>query len=62
MYKKIDVYVNGEYKFSSQKYRSCKELKDHIRAVKRIYIESIPSYWLDVCDYDKLIVRYAKGN
>lgn len=58
MYKKINVYVNGEYKFSSSKYRTCKELKNHIRAVKRIYIE--PHGYLDVCDYDKLIVRYAK--
>lgn len=60
MYKKINVYVNGKYEFSTNKFRSCKEVKDHIRAVKRVYIESIPSRWLEVCDYDKLVVRYAK--
>ena len=60
MYKKIDVYVNGSYEFSTNRYRTCKELKDHIRAVKRIYIESIPARWLEVCDYDKLRCRYAK--
>ena len=58
MYKKIDVYVNGEYKFSSNQYRTCKELKNRIRADKRIFIA--PHGYIDVCDYDKLVVRYAK--
>lgn len=60
MYKKIDVYVNGEYKFSINKYRTCNELKDHIRAVKHIEIASIPTKYLTVNDYDKLSCRYAK--
>ena len=60
MYKKIDVYVNGKYEFSTNKYPSCKALKDHIRAVKHIEIASIPTKYLTVNDYDKLICRYAK--
>lgn len=60
MYKKIDVYVNGKYEFSTNKYPSCKALKDHIRAVKHIEIASIPTKYLTVYDYDKLNCRYAK--
>lgn len=60
MYKKIDVYVNGKYEFSTIKYPSCKALKDHIRAVKHIEIASIPTKYLTINDYDKLSCRYAK--
>lgn len=59
MYKKIDVYVNGSYEFSTNRYRTCKELKDHIRAVKHITIANIHTKYLTVNDYDKLSCRYA---
>ena len=60
MYRKIDVYVNGEYKFSSNRYPTCKALKDHIRAVKHIEVASVPEpYYVTVNDYDKLVCRYA---
>lgn len=60
MYKKIDVYVNGVYQFSTKAYKNCKELKARIRADKKIFIASIPNQVIEVCDYDKLVVRYAK--
>lgn len=60
MYKKIDVYVNGEYQCSTKQYRNCKELKQRIRADKKLFIASIPNKVIEVCDYDKLICRYAK--
>ena len=60
MYKKIDVYVNGKYEFSTNKYRSCKELKNHIRAINHLSIAIPGGYrYLTVYDYDKLSVRYA---
>lgn len=60
MYKKIDVYINGIYQFSTKAYRTCKELKQRIRADKRIFIASIPDKVIDVYDYDKITCRYAK--
>lgn len=61
MYKKIDVYVNGVYQFSTKAYKTCQELKKHIREVKHIEIASVPKpRYLTVYDYDKLICRYAK--
>ena len=58
MYKKIDVYVNGEYKFSTNKYKTCSQLRNHIRAVKHIIING--NEHLTIYDYDKLRVCYAK--
>lgn len=61
MYKKIKVYVNGEYKFSTHKFPTCKACKDYIRAIKHLEIESIPTNeFLTVNDYDELRVEYAK--
>ena len=60
MHRKIDVYVNGEYQFSTNRYASCKECKDYIRAVKHLEIMSIPPRYLTVNDYDKLKVVYSK--
>ena len=60
MYKKIDVYVNGKYEYSTNMWRTCKELKEHIRAIKHIEIASMPTKYLTVNDYDKLSCRYAK--
>jgi ATP-dependent helicase/DNAse subunit B len=61
MYKKIDVFVNGLYEFSTTHYPTIEALKKHIREVKHIEIASIPKpRYLTVYDYDKLICRYAK--
>jgi len=60
MYKKIDVYINGVYQFSSNRYKTCKELKNHIRAVKHIQVASMPIKFITVYDYDKVVCRYAK--
>lgn len=61
MYRKIDVFINGEYAFSSNSYRTCKELKNHIREVKHIEVASVPkNKYIIVNDYDKLVVKYGK--
>lgn len=52
---KIRVYVNGEYQFTTTRYRNTKELRSHIRAVKHIQVAGIPNpIYLTVYDYDKL--------
>lgn len=61
MYKKIDVYINGVYKFSTNKYKTCKEVVNHVRGVKHIGIASVPNdIYLTVYDYDKIVARYSK--
>ena len=58
MYKKLDVYVNGKYEFSTNRYRTPRELRNDIRAVKHLEIASVPNTkYLTVYDYDKIVVR-----
>jgi hypothetical protein len=59
MYKKIDIYVNGKYEFSTNRYKSCKEAIKEIRATKHITIASIPDRYLTIYDYDKVKAVYA---
>jgi hypothetical protein len=59
--RKIDVYINGVYEFSSTQYKSCKELVNHIRATKHLVIASVPeNKYLTVYDYDTIRAMYAK--
>ena len=60
MYKKIDVYVNNEYVCSTNQYRTMQDLKRRIRADKKIFVKSIPDKIVIVCDYDKLMLKYAE--
>ncbi len=61
MYRKVDVYINGAYEFSSMQYPSCKALHSHIRSTKHIEVASAPrNRHLTVNDYDSLRVVYAK--
>ncbi len=48
MYKKIDVYVNGKYEFSTTQYPSIKALTARIRADKHILIHSIPNRYITI--------------
>lgn len=61
MYRKIDVFVNGVYEFSTNHYRTCRDVVRHIRAVKHICIASVPNdRYITICDYDKVVARYSK--
>jgi len=66
MYKKINVYVNKEYIFSTNRYKTCRDLKNHLRAVKHEIYEglkpdnTIGTCYITINDYDKLICTYAK--
>mgnify|MGYP000019961240 FL=1 len=58
MYKKLDVYVNGKYEFSTNRYRTPSELWNHIRAIKHLEIASVPNArYLTVNDYDVIVIR-----
>lgn len=60
MNRKIRVYINGNYEFTTTRYKTQKELKNHIRAVKHIEIASLPqNRYITVCDYDKIRCEYV---
>lgn len=59
MYKKINVYVNGKYEFSTNRYKTCEEALKDIRATKHITIASLPiTRYLTVYDYDNVRASY----
>lgn len=61
MYRKIDIYINGIYAFSTNKYKTCKEAIKEIRNKKHLEIASIPqSRYMTVYDYDTIRAKYAK--
>ena len=57
--RKIRCYVNGEYCFTTTKFSSQKTLKNHLKSVKHIEIESIPVRYVTIYDYDKLTFEYC---
>ena len=59
--KKIRVYINDEYKFTTTRYKTIKELKQYLRAVKHIEIASIPvNEYVTIYDYDKIHCEYVR--
>ncbi len=60
MNKKIDVYVNGVYEFSTNKFPTCNACLAEIRAAKHLEIASVPkTRYMTIYDYDKVTARYA---
>lgn len=57
MYKKIDVFINGKYHFTTSKFKTAADLVRYIRAVKHLYIADIPARYLTVYDYDKVTTK-----
>ena len=61
MYRKIDVFINGVYEFSTNHYRTCHDVVRHIREAKHLCITSLShDRYITVYDYDKVVARYSK--
>ena len=58
--KKINVFLNGEYLFSTTKYKKCKDVIKEIRNAKHLVISSIPDKYVTIYDYDKVTAKFAK--
>lgn len=59
MYKKIRIYVNGCYEFSTHQYKTCKEAVKDLRAKHCIRIASVPKdRLLTIHDHDKIRASY----
>jgi hypothetical protein len=57
MNKKIDVYINGEYQYSSLDYRTCKEAIADIKSRQSVNVASIPPYTVQLVPGDKVTAR-----
>lgn len=61
MYKKINVYVNGIYKYSTNHAKNCADAVKQAHATKHIVIATLPKpEYLTIYDYDKVTAKYAK--
>lgn len=61
MKRAIRVYINGEYEFTTNKYRTQKELKKDLRNTKHIVIASLPKdRYLTIYDTDKIHCEYKE--
>ena len=61
MLRKIDVYVNGIYEFSTMTTRNCSQVVRDVRNTKHIIVASVlENRYLTVYDYDKVTARRSK--
>lgn len=61
MYKKIDVYVNGIYQYTTTKFKRCKDAIRDARQTKHIIIASVPkNKYLTIYDYDKVTAHFSR--
>lgn len=57
MKKKIDVYINGEYQYSSLNYCTCKEAVADIKSRHSVNVASIPPYIVRLMPGDRVTAR-----
>lgn len=60
MYRKIDVYVNGVYQYSTNKFKTCKDAVREARRTQHLVIAAIPTRYLTIYDYDVVTAKYSK--
>lgn len=58
--KKIDVFVNGKYVYSTQWCRTCKEAVQELRNRRQVKVASVPDYVVDVKPEDKVTAHYSR--
>lgn len=58
--KKIDVYVNGKYVYSTTWCRTCKEAVAELRNRRTVKVASVPDYVVDVKPEDKVTAHFSK--
>lgn len=59
--KKIDVYINGVYEYSSNKFNRCKDAVAEAMNKKRILVASVPqNRFVTIGSNDKVTARFSK--
>ena len=60
MYKKINVYKNGKYIYSTTRFKTCREAVEDCKSNKEIKVISIPDYVVTIGENDKITARFSK--
>lgn len=59
MYRKIDVYINGVYEYSTNKFKKCKDAVKEARNIRHIEIASIPNRYITIHNNDKIVAKFT---
>ena len=60
MCKKIDVYKNGKYIYTTTRFKTCKEAVEDCKSRKEIKVASAPDYVVMINENDKITARFKK--
>lgn len=60
MNKEIRVYKNGEYIYTTTKFKTCKEAVKDCKSRKEIKVASIPDYITTINESDKITAKFKK--
>jgi hypothetical protein len=65
MYKKIDVYINGKYEYSTNAYKTCKDAINNTRQKKTIFVAGKQligkSNYIEINNTDKIQANFSKN-
>jgi hypothetical protein len=60
MNKKIQVYKNGEYIYTTGAFKTCKEAIADCKSREKIRVASIPDYIVTIDKNDKITARFKR--
>ena len=58
---KINIFVNGKYVYSTNKYQTCKEAIAELKQKKNVEVASVPNYKIFVSDGDIITAKSIKN-
>ena len=60
MNRAINVYKNGQYIYTTNRFKTCKEAVENCKSRKIIEVASIPNYIVVIEENDKITARFKK--
>lgn len=57
---KINVYINEEYAYTTNKLKTCKAAIAELKEKKTVTVTSFPDYKIEVKEGDKITARFKK--
>lgn len=60
MNKEINVFKNGKYIYTTDRFKTCKEAVENCKSKKIIEVASIPNYMVVIEENDKITARFKK--
>jgi hypothetical protein len=58
--KKIDIFVNGKYAYTTEKFSTVKSAINELKEKKSVIVASIPDYMINITENDKIAGRINK--